>query len=119
MTRVFVAARVVHSTYWPVELRVTALRPLASPAMSPMVRFGPTTWAPPPTVPSSASYMSYGMSAPRPTNRGCVVVLLVRLTGSSLVSSAITVLTLNLPLTAVHVPRLTGAVVWPAAMVPL
>ncbi|MET7794968.1 hypothetical protein ABZV25_14630, partial [Micrococcus luteus] len=62
VTRVLVAARVVHSTYWPVPVRVTALRPLASPAMSPIVRFGPTTLAPPPRVPSSASYMSYGMS---------------------------------------------------------
>src|SRR5690348_12605874 len=58
VTSVLVLALVVHSTYAPVEFRVTARRPDASPATSPMVRFGPTTVAPPPTVPSSASYMS-------------------------------------------------------------
>ncbi len=70
VTRVLVEARVVNSTYSPVASRFTALRPEASPAMSPTVRLGPTTAAPPPTAPSSASYMSYGMLAPRPTNRG-------------------------------------------------
>jgi hypothetical protein len=57
-TNVFVAARDVHWTNEPVEFNVTALRPDASPATSPIVLFGPTTVAPPPTVPSSASYMS-------------------------------------------------------------
>src|SRR3954451_1912421 len=57
-TTVLVLARVVQDTDWPVPFSVTALRPDASPARSPMVRFGPTTWAPPATVPSSASYMS-------------------------------------------------------------
>src|SRR5690349_20708804 len=47
-TRVFVAARVVHWTYEPVEFSVTARRPDASPARSPTVRLGPTTAAPPP-----------------------------------------------------------------------
>lgn len=93
VTRVLVGRRVVNSTYSPVASRLTALRPEASPAMSPMVRLGPATVAPPPTVPSSASYMSYGMSAPRPTKRGWVEVLLARLTGSSLASSAMTVRT--------------------------
>src|SRR4051795_2462669 len=55
-TIVLVAARVVHCTEAPVWLRVTALRPDASPARSPMVRFGPTIVAPPPRTPSSASY---------------------------------------------------------------
>ena len=58
VTRVLVAARVVNSTEEPVEFSVTALRPDASPARSPMVRFGPTTAAPPARTPSSASYMS-------------------------------------------------------------
>lgn len=88
VTSVLVSAFVVNSTYSPVASRCTALRPDASPAMSPMVRLGPTTWAPPPTVPSSASYMAYGMLAPRPTNSGCVEVLFSRLTGSSFASSA-------------------------------
>ena len=57
-TSVFVLALVVHWTKAPVVFSVTALRPDASPARSPMVRFGPTTLAPPPVVPSSASYMS-------------------------------------------------------------
>ena len=54
-TRAFAAERVVHSTYAPVVLSVTARRPDASPARSPIVRFGPITCAPPPVVPSSAS----------------------------------------------------------------
>lgn len=58
VTRVLVAARVVHSTYAPVLFRVTARRPDASPPRLPMSRFGPTCPAPPPVVPSSASYMS-------------------------------------------------------------
>lgn len=58
VTRVLVAARVVHSTYAPVLFRVTARRPDASPARVPMSRFGPITCAPPPIRPSSASYMS-------------------------------------------------------------
>src|SRR6266536_4057033 len=53
-TKVLVAARDVHCTKAPVELSVTARRPDASPARSPIVRLGPTTAAPPPTVPSSA-----------------------------------------------------------------
>jgi hypothetical protein len=57
-TIVLVGFRVVHCTYAPVWLSVTALRPDASPARSPMVRLGPTTAAPPPSVPSSASYAS-------------------------------------------------------------
>src|SRR5215468_6878513 len=112
-TRVFVAARDVHWTYDPVELSVTALRPDASPARSPMIRLGPMTVAPPPTLPSSASYMSYGMFAPCPTNIGVSLVLLPCLTGSSLASTAMTTCTVYLPFTAVQVPRLTGAVVTP------
>lgn len=88
VTRVLVAARVVNSTYWPVPSRVTALRPDASPARSPTVRLGPTVVAPPPVAPSSASYMSYGMLAPRPTKRDCSTVLFSRFTGSSLPSAA-------------------------------
>src|ERR1700754_3723340 len=51
-TTELVAARDVHWTNAPVWLRVTALRPDASPARSPTVRLGPTTAAPPPTWPS-------------------------------------------------------------------
>ena len=58
VTSVLVAAFVVNSTNAPVVLSVTARRPDASPARSPTVRFGPTTTAPPPVTPSSASYMS-------------------------------------------------------------
>lgn len=65
VTRVLVATGVVNSTYWPVCLSVTALRPDASPAKSPILRLGPTTWAPPPTAPDSASTVVYGMVAPR------------------------------------------------------
>src|SRR3954452_14900916 len=43
VTRVFVDARVVNSTYEPFAFSVTARRPEASPARSPIVRFGPTT----------------------------------------------------------------------------
>jgi hypothetical protein len=101
-----------------VLLSVTALRPDASPARSPIVRFGPTTCAPPPSVPASASYMSYGMFAPRPTKNGTVLVLLPCLMASSLASTATVVVTVYLPLTAVHEPRFTGAVVAPGAIVP-
>lgn len=118
VTRVFVSALVVNSTYSPVLSRWTALRPDASPAMSPMVRLGPTTVAPPPTVPSSASYMSYGMFAPRPTNSGCVEVLFSRLTGSSFASSATVTFSEYEPLAAFQVPRLTAGAVEPAAMTP-
>src|SRR5689334_17086995 len=97
VTSVLVLALVVNSTELPVELRVTALRPDASPARSPTVRLGPTTAAPPPRTPSSASYVSYGMLAPRPTYRGWLLVLLACLTGSSLASVAITVFTVYLP----------------------
>ncbi len=83
------------------------------------MRLGPTILAPPPTVPSSASWVVYGMSAPRPTKSGSVLVLLARLTGSSLASSAMTVFTVYLPLAAVQVPRRTGAVVAPGSMAPL
>src|SRR6266511_1974725 len=90
VTSVLVAAFVVNSTNAPLLLSVTARRPDASPATSPTVLFGPTTAAPPPTTPSSASYMSYGMFAPRPTNSGRSEVLFACLTGSSLASTAIT-----------------------------
>ncbi len=83
-------ARVVNSTYEPFEFSVTARRPDASPARSPIVRFGPITDAPPPMEASSASMWSYGMFAPRPTKNGRSLVLLVRLTGSSFASSAST-----------------------------
>ena len=48
----FVDSREVQLTESPVLFSVTAVRPVASPAMSPMVRFGPTTAAEPPRVPS-------------------------------------------------------------------
>ncbi len=51
-TNVFVDSREVQLTESPVPFSVTALRWVASPAMSPMVRFGPTTVALPPSVPS-------------------------------------------------------------------
>src|SRR4051794_39113143 len=51
-TNVFDASRDVHDTESPVPFNVTARRPVASPAMSPMVRFGPTAAADPPRVPS-------------------------------------------------------------------
>jgi hypothetical protein len=88
VTRVLVLPVVVNSTNAPVVFSVTARRPDASPARSPTVRFGPTTCAPSPIVPSSASYIWYGMLAPRPTHSGCSLVLLARFTGSSLASSA-------------------------------
>ncbi len=118
VTSVLVSARVVNSTYSPVASRCTALRPDASPAMSPMVRLGPTTCAPPPTVPSSASYVSYGMSAPRPTKSGCSEVLFSRLTGSSFASSATSTLRVYEPSAAFQVPRFSAGVVAPAAMTP-
>jgi hypothetical protein len=92
-TIVLVAARLVHCTAAPVWLSVTARRPEDSPARSPTVRLGPVTAAPPPSVPSSASYMSYGMLAPRPTKNGFSAVLLPCLTGSSALSAASTVRT--------------------------
>ncbi len=55
VTRVLVGALAVNSTDAPVRSSVTARRPEASPARSPMVRFGPTTTAPPARTPSSAS----------------------------------------------------------------
>src|SRR5215217_7378920 len=58
------------------------------------------------------------MLAPRPTKNGCVLVLLPCLTDSSLASTATVVVTVYLPLTAVHVPMFTGGDVAPAAMVP-
>src|SRR6266508_62781 len=119
VTSVLVAAFVVNSTNAPLLLSVTARRPDASPATSPTVLFGPTTAAPPPTTPSSASYMSYGMFAPRPTNSGRSEVLFACLTGSSLASTAITTRTVYRPLTAVQVPRVTGAVVTPTPIVPV
>lgn len=119
VTSVLVAARVVNSTYSPVASRFTALRPDASPAMSPTVRLGPTTCAPPPVVASSASYVSYGMSAPRPTNSDWVETLFVRFTGSSLASSASVTFTVYDPSAAVHGPSFTDAAVVPAAMVPV
>src|SRR4051812_33036596 len=117
-TSVLVLALVVHWTYAPVALRVPARRPDASPARSPTRRFGPTTWAPPPIWPSSASYMSYGMLAPRPTNSGRSLVLSACLTGSSLPSLASTTRTVYLPLAAVQVPRFTAGDEAPAASVP-
>ncbi len=83
------------------------------------MRFGPTTAAPPARTPSSASYVSYGMLAPRPTYSGWLLVLFACLTGSSLASVAITVFTVYLPLPAVQVPRFTGVVVAPDAMAPV
>lgn len=118
VTSVLVAALVVNSTYSPVLLRVTALRPDASPARSPTVRLGPTVAAPPPVAPSSASYMSKGMLAPRPTNKDWVALLFSRLTGSSLASAATVVRTVYEPLAAVQVPTVTAPVVAPAAIVP-
>src|SRR3954447_22906126 len=117
-TTVLVLPRNDHWTYAPVWFSVTALRPDASPARSPTVRFGPTVCAPPPIWPSSASYMSYGMLAPRPTKKGLSLVLLARFTGSSLPSSASTVRTVYLPLTAVQVPRLIAGEDAPAARAP-
>src|SRR3954453_11742126 len=117
-TTVLVLPRNDHWTYAPVWFSVTALRPDASPARSPTVRFGPTVCAPPPIWPSSASYMSYGMLAPRPTKNGLSLVLLACLTGSSLASSASTVRTVYLPSTAVQVPRLIAGEDAPAARVP-
>ena len=58
VTRVLVLVLVVNSTLLPVEASLTALRPDASPPRSPIVRFGPTTVAPPARTPSSASYES-------------------------------------------------------------
>src|SRR6266540_5399136 len=84
VTSVLVLALVVHSTKLPLLFNVTARRPDASPARSPIVLLGPTTDAPPPSVPSSASYMSYGMLAPRPTNSDWLLVLFACLTGNSL-----------------------------------
>ena len=81
---VLVLAGAIHCTNDPLLGSLTARRPDASPAMSPIVRFGPTMTAPLPGVPSSASYMSYGMLAPRPTTNVAVVVLLACLTGASL-----------------------------------
>src|SRR3954471_5577165 len=118
-TSVLVAARVVHWTYAPVWFNVTALRPDASPARSPTVRFGPTTAAPPPVWPSSASYMSYGMLAPRPTKNDLSLVLFACLTASSLASTATTVGTVYLSFAAVQVPRLIAGDEAPAARVPV
>src|SRR5689334_4104021 len=103
-TIVLVAARVVHCTEAPVWLSVTALRPDASPARLPTVRLGPTIAAPPPSEPSSASYMSYGILAPRPTKKGLSAVLFACFTASSLASTATTVRTVYFPFTAVQVP---------------
>ena len=114
----FVAAREVHCTKAPVWYSVTARRPDASPATSPIVLFGSTTAAPPPTVPSSASYMSYGMFAPCPTNSGVSLELLPCFTGSSLASTATVVWTVYRPLAAVHEPMPTF-VVAPLARLPL
>src|SRR4051812_30258553 len=55
---VFVLALVVKLTWAPVWLSVTAWRPDASPEMSPIVRLGAVTAAPPATTPDSASYRS-------------------------------------------------------------
>ncbi|MCP9971368.1 hypothetical protein LUX57_44825 [Actinomadura madurae] len=119
VTSVLVAAPVVNSTLLPVVFSVTARRPDASPARSPTVRFGPTVAAPPPSTPSSASYMSNGRCAPRPTDRDCSDVLFARLTGTSLASSSTTVRTVNRPFAAVQVPRSIGAVEAPGASDPL
>src|SRR4051812_27967435 len=62
--------------------------------------------------------MSYGMFAPRPTKNGFSLVLFARLTGNSLPSSASTVRTVYLPLTAVQVPRPIAGEDAPAARVP-
>ena len=62
--------------------------------------------------------MSYGMLAPRPTKNACVLVLLACLTVASLLSTPMTVVTVYLPLTAVHEPSVTGADVAPEAMAP-
>src|SRR3954466_12323676 len=102
VTRLLVGWLVVNSTDAPVWPSVTALRPDASPARSPIVRLGPTSCAPPASTPFSASTDSYGMFAPRPTNRAVVLVLLPCLIGSSLPSLAITVRTLYRPFAAVH-----------------
>src|SRR3954470_1504004 len=59
------------------------------------------------------------MFAPRPTNSGLSLVLLACLTASSLVSAARTVCTVYLPLTAVHVPRLTTGEPAPAGSGPV
>ena len=59
------------------------------------------------------------MFAPRPTNRFWLLVLLACLAGSSLASFASTTLTVYRPLAAVQVPRLTGRVTAPGAIVPL
>jgi hypothetical protein len=90
VTRVLVGAFVTHWTKLPVLASVTALRPDASPARSPMVRFGESNCAPPPMAPSSASYMSYGMFAPRPTKNPVLLVLFPCFTGSSALSAAST-----------------------------
>src|SRR5918993_2835778 len=62
--------------------------------------------------------MSYGRLAPRPTKNGRSLVLLARLTGSSLASSASTTRTVYRPLVATQVPMVTVGAVAPAAMVP-
>jgi hypothetical protein len=118
VTRVFVAAFVVNCTYAPVPVRVTARRPDASPARSPTVRFGPTTTAPPPMAPSSASSMSYAMLAPRPTNSDRSLVLLARREAGSAGSAAMTVRTVYRPFAAVQVPRLRAGADVSAAMTP-
>ncbi len=92
-TRELVGARVVHWTYSPVASSVTARRPDASPARSPTTRFGPTATAPPPVTPSSASYVSKGMFAPRPMNSDCVTSLFARRASTSVESGAAVIVT--------------------------
>src|SRR5947209_6017278 len=83
-----------------------------------MVRFGPTTVAPLDNAPSSASYVSYGMLAPRPTKNATVVVLFACFTLCSAESAATVVVTVYLPLTAVQVPSL-AEMLPPLGMTPL
>ncbi len=81
VTSVLVGAGVVNSTEAPVLVSVTARRPDASPARSPIVLFGLRTCAPPPVTASSASTCCHGTLAPRPMNSDCSLVLLPCLAG--------------------------------------
>ena len=83
------------------------------------MRFGPTSTAPPPVRPSSASYMSNGRRAPRPTKIPPVTTLFACLPGTSVESAATALDTSYVPLPAVQVPRFTDPLVAPAAIAPL
>src|SRR5262245_6808326 len=105
----FVCVVDVNSTYWPVLLRRTDLRPEDSVAklVCPNVRGGSASSSCPWYCPFSAAYETYGTAAPRPTTIATARALLLSLVSATVLVASAVAVTVAPPLVAVQVPTLT------------